>query len=226
MGTTPTTTTHTAYVVEDDELTRHSIVEKLRASALVTVPVAVGTCAQILAALALARPDVLLVDLGLPDGSGLNVIRNASQRWPRMLVMVITAFGDEKSVIAAIRAGATGYLLKDDTVQSITASVRQLIAGGSPMSPAVTRHLVRHIRPGATNGGCEPTVHLSKRELQVLELAHKGFAYGEIATLMRVSPSTVAGYTRRIYEKLAVNSRSEAVFEASRLGIFDDRREP
>jgi DNA-binding NarL/FixJ family response regulator len=138
-------------------------------------------------------------------------------------VLVITAFGDEKSVISAIRAGATGFLLKDDTAVDIAGSISQLLAGGAPMSPAVTRHLIRQIRPGAGLGGSrDAAVQLSAREVQVLSLAHKGFAYAEIAKLMRVAPSTVAGYTRRIYEKLAVNSRSEAVFEATRLGILDD----
>lgn len=211
-----------AYVVEDDEPTRRRLVDKLRGTGLVTVPVQAGSCSEILDALSTGSPDLLLVDLGLPDGSGVEVVQACTARHPSTLIMVMTAFGDEKSVMSAIRAGATGYLLKDDSAEDIAASLRQMFAGGSPLSPAVTRHLIRHIRPEPdTRRADEPLVHLSPRELQVLSLAHKGFSYAEIAELMGVTPTTVAGYTRRIYVKLAVSSRSEAVFEAMKMGLID-----
>jgi len=219
----------TAYIVEDDEATRNGLAARARASGVVGVPVAVGSCAAILAALAKAPPDVLLVDLGLPDGNGLDVIRICAERYPAVLVMVLTAFADEHSVISAIRTGATGFLLKDDAAGDIDAHLRQLLTGGSPISPAITRHLIRHLRPAPKPGAlpnADAAVHLSSREVEVLTLAHKGFTYGEIARLMGVTSHTVAGYVRRIYVKLAVHSRSEAVYEASKLGLIDGPQAP
>src|SRR5436189_260699 len=132
----------TIFVVEDDELTRKSLVHRItEADANLRVTVAVGTCADIRIALAASQPDVLLVDLGLPDGDGLEVIRETAQRYGSVLIMVITVFGDELRVIAAIKAGAAGYLLKDDAAIGIGAAIRQLLAGGSPISPSIARHL-------------------------------------------------------------------------------------
>ena len=105
-----------------------------------------GSCREIRAALEVSRPEVLLVDLGLPDGDGLDIIRDTARRWPDVLIMVITVFGDEARVVAAIKAGAAGYLLKDDPAVSIGAALAQLLAGGSPISPAIARHLIRHFR--------------------------------------------------------------------------------
>ena len=138
---------HTIFIVEDDELTRHSLARKIEASgAEFHVATAVGTCREILQALQSTRPDVLLVDLGLPDGNGLDVVRDAAHRWPRLLIMVITMFGDESRVVGAIRAGATGYLLKDDATEGIGAAIRQLLSGGAPISPGIARHLIRQLR--------------------------------------------------------------------------------
>jgi DNA-binding NarL/FixJ family response regulator len=208
------------FVVEDNELTRQSLVRRITdADPAFRVTTAVGSCREIRAALEVSRPNVLLVDLGLPDGDGLDIIRETSRRWPEVPIMVITVFGDEVRVVAAIKAGAAGYLLKDDPAVSIGAALQQLLAGGSPISPAIARHLIRHFR-GDTEQAVAPTVRLSVREMDVLSLAAKGFSYGEIAALLNLTASTVSSYTKNIYEKLAVSSRSEAVYEATRMGLI------
>src|SRR5262245_48342499 len=102
------------FIVEDDAITRRSLCERIAADGDCVVELAVGTCREIRAALLKSSPDVLLVDLGLPDGNGVNVIAEAATRYPQLPIMVITVFGDENRVVAAIKAGATGYLLKDD----------------------------------------------------------------------------------------------------------------
>jgi DNA-binding NarL/FixJ family response regulator len=213
----------TIFIVEDDEPTRHSLVRKIEAGgAEFHVATAVGTCREILQALQSTRPDVLLVDLGLPDGNGLDVVRDAARRWPRLLIMVITMFGDESRVVGAIRAGATGYLLKDDAAEGIGAAIRQLLSGGAPISPGIARHLIRQLRsPNGSDAPAAP-IKLSQRELDVLTLASKGYSYAETAGLLGLTPSTVGSYTKTLYEKLAVGSRSEAVFEATRLGLIQD----
>jgi DNA-binding NarL/FixJ family response regulator len=214
----------TVFVVEDDDLTRQSLVRRItEAGAGLRVATAVGTCREMRAALEVSRPAVLLVDLGLPDGDGLDIIRETARRWPSVLIMVITVFGDELRVVASIKAGATGYLLKDDAAVGIGEALRQLLAGGSPISPAIARHLIRHFRADADHEPVAAAVALTPREMEILALASKGYSYGETAALLGLTASTVSSYTKNIYGKLAVRSRSEAVYEATRMGLINSR---
>jgi DNA-binding NarL/FixJ family response regulator len=214
----------TVFIVEDDELTRQSLVRRITEAGVdLQVTTQVGTCREIRAALDVSRPAVLLVDLGLPDGDGLDIIRESTQRFPDVLIMVITVFGDELRVVAAIKAGAAGYLLKDDAAVGIGEAIRQLLAGGSPISPAIARHLIRHFRDDPAR---EPTINairLTAREMEILTLASKGYSYGETAGLLGLTASTVSSYTKNIYEKLAVGSRSEAIYEATRMGLINSQ---
>jgi DNA-binding NarL/FixJ family response regulator len=210
----------TVYIVEDDAVTRQSLCERMRAHGGFKVDVAVGSCAEIRAALRQGRPDVLLADLGLPDGNGLDVIAEAATRHAGLPIMVITVFGDERRVVRAIKAGATGYLLKDDPTHEIGAAIQLLLDGGSPISPAIARHLIRLFQPLPAQTPAADN-RLTAREQEVLSLAAKGFSYAEIAQMLALSANTIASYTKHIYEKLAVNSRSEAIYEASRLGLID-----
>jgi DNA-binding NarL/FixJ family response regulator len=168
-----------------------------------------------------SAPNVLLMDLGLPDGSGVNVIAEAATRYPQLPIMVVTVFGDESRVVAAIKAGATGYLLKDDQSHEISAAIHSLMKGESPISPAIARHLVRLFATESADVAAPQANCLSAREHEVLKLAAKGFSHAEIAEIMTISNNTVASYTKRIYEKLSVNSRAEAIYEAARLGLLD-----
>jgi len=210
----------TIYIVEDDDVTRSAIADRIASNPEYVVQIAAGTCAEIRRALLARAPDVLLVDLGLPDGSGVDVIAEAATRYPQLPIMVITVFGDERRVVAAIKAGATGYLLKDDHSHELCAAIRQLLDGGSPISPAIARHLIRSFKLGGAIDVTEAS-GLTAREQEVLSLAAKGFSYAEIAEMLGLSANTVASYTKHIYEKLSVNSRAEAVYEASRLGLLD-----
>jgi DNA-binding NarL/FixJ family response regulator len=210
------------FIVEDDAVTRESLRARIEAHPRLTVGAAVGTATEALAALA-SRPDVLLVDLGLPDGSGIDVIRAALRRHAGLPIMVITVFGNEKRVVGAIQAGAIGYLLKDDQTNEIGAAIEQLLLGGSPISPAIARHLIRHFQPLPSAPSSAAREALTAREQEVLGLAMKGFSYAEIAQLLGLSPNTIGSYTKHIYEKLAVSSRTEAIYEASRLGLIENR---
>ena len=210
------------FIVEDDGVTRDSLRARIEAHPRLSVGAAVGTAGEAIAALA-NRPDVLLVDLGLPDGSGIDVIRAALRQHADLPIMVITVFGNEKRVVGAIQAGAIGYLLKDDQTNEIGAAIEQLLLGGSPISPAIARHLIRHFQPPSSDPQSTSREALTAREQEVLGLAMKGFSYAEIAQLLCLSPNTIGSYTKRIYEKLAVSSRTEAIYEASRLGLIEDR---
>ena len=207
-------------VVEDDEPTRGRLVRALAAHAEeLELAAAVGTCAEALRALRSDPPEVLLVDLDLPDGHGIELIRAARALSADTQAMVVTVFGDEKSVLGAIEAGARGYLLKDESAEGVGAAILQLLAGGAPITPAIAQHLILRFQARPPSAGREAGPALSKRELEVLELVVKGFTFGEIAGLLELSPHTVGTFVRRIYRKLEVRSRGEAVFEALQLGI-------
>lgn len=203
-------------IVEDHDATRDSLVAKVSADPALNVVADVATLAAAKRAYERHRPDVLLVDLQLPDGNGTELIGAVSGE---SLTLVISVFGDEKRVVGAIRAGASGYLLKDDDAKEVSVAIHQILNGQSPISPAIASHLIAHFQKRITS---QTDVSLSQREQDVLMLASKGYTYGEIAELMNVSANTVGTYTKRIYTKLEVNSKSAAVYEARRLGLMDD----
>ena len=173
------------------------------------------------------RVDVLLVDLGLPDGNGLDVIRHAVSTHPECEPLVVSMFGDEANVLASIEAGALGYIHKDASTQDIAMTILEMKAGASTISPMIARRVLAKYRllqrpadmPSGVSNGDVP-VGLSPREQEVLNLISRGFAYAEIAQLQGVSVHTVRTHIKSLYGKLAVHSRSEAVFEASKLGLL------
>ena len=216
-------------IVEDDAAFRDRYAAILSKDVAFEVVASVGTGGEGLAMLDLRKPDILLVDLGLPDISGIEVIRHASQSLPACECMVVTVFGDEEHVLASIEAGAAGYLLKDATEGSFLSSLHELMAGGSPISPIIARRLLKrfHVEPTpartATTAMLVTTdsdVTLSEREREILLLASKGYNYPEMGKLMGISPHTVTSHVKKIYRKLAVHSRGEAVFEANRMGLI------
>jgi DNA-binding NarL/FixJ family response regulator len=166
-------------------------------------------------------PDVLLVDLGLPDGSGLDLIRRARECSPSTLSMVITVFGDEASLVNALEAGARGYLLKSEGPSDLRESVAQLVAGGAPITPAIASFLLRRFEsPPDESGAHEHRSTLSPRERQVLELIVRGLSNQDVANELGISRHTATSHVRSIYRKLEVRSRSAAVYEAFSRGII------
>jgi DNA-binding NarL/FixJ family response regulator len=191
-------------------------------------------CATARAILATTAPDILLADLGLPDGSGIDIIRETARRYPQCDIMVVTVFGDEDHVLASIEAGAAGYVLKDSIPEEFLGLLRQLRAGGSPITPVIARKLLSRFKstpavdgPSASAAtkdaaATKPNVPniLSPRETEVLTYIAKGFSFNEIADLLGMSAHTVTTHVKRIYQKLAVHSRGEAVYEATQMGLL------
>ncbi len=204
-------------LVEDDIPTRQWLVELLSAAGEPRLAHACGTVREALAWLRSGQPaDIVLTDLGLPDGSGLEVIREAC-RTPGREVLVLSIFGDEKNVLSAIDAGAGGYLLKDGSLNSIRDHLHCLRSGGSPLSPRIARTLIRRTREVAAPAqAVDGPALLSERELDVLTGVGKGFSYAEVAEALKITTNTVRTHVRRIYEKLSVNSRAEALYEYNR----------
>lgn len=226
---TPTSSTSAirVVIVEDDDHTRENLCAAVEASEGYTLAAAFNRTHPAIVWLGVNHVDILLTDLGLPDGSGLDVIRVCVARWPACDIMVITMFGDEKNVLSSIEAGATGYLLKDGNHLDVNRALQDLRHGGSPMSPLIARKvLARALHrtvPAVSQkaaGSALPDVTLTKRETETLDLIARGYTYAEVARLLSVSLSTVQTHIRGIYGKLAVNSRGEAVFEAHKLGLL------
>jgi DNA-binding NarL/FixJ family response regulator len=220
-------------VVEDDHRTRARLCEAVRADPAFVLAAAFDRLRPALAWIAANPLDVLLTDLGLPDGSGIDLIRACAERHPQADIMVVTMFGDETSVLSSIEAGASGYLLKDAESPDVGQAIRDLSAGGSPMSPLIARKVLARVRereqeqpaaaiPRAMAIPGSPGVSLTKRETATLDLIARGYTYEEAARLMSVSVSTVQTHIRGIYGKLAVKSRTQAVFEAHKLGLLQD----
>lgn len=207
------------FVVEDDPITRARLVRVVLASSRLDLA---GESADIAGALAagerLTTADCVLIDLDLPDGDGTAIIERMTSVPSGPRVLVITVFGDESHVIGAIEAGANGYLLKDSSNEALTDSILRVVAGESPLSPAIARHLLRRFRSekAAPQDGV-----LTVREVEVLNLIARGYSNGEIGRLLNVSVATISTHTKHMYRKLAVHSRNEAVFEASRIGLLE-----
>jgi len=226
-------------IVEDDPQTREFFAASVARSAELALAASMGSVAQACDWLGRAgnAVDVLLVDLGLPDGSGLEVIRFARQRHPQCEPLVISMFGDEDHVLASIEAGALGYIHKDSTPENVADAVVQMKLGASPISPMIARRvLAKYLTLRATPAAAAAapstfpippvSMPLSAKELQVLELIARGYSYAETARLQNVSVHTVRSHIKSLYGKLAVHSKNEAVFEAARLGLLSSYAAP
>lgn len=225
-------------LVEDQVDTLLRMIATIQSGNNMNVLFSATSVAEATQALTKYSPDVLLVDLGLPDGSGLDVIRLASKKQPACEIMVFSVFGDESRVLASIEAGASGYILKDTPGVTLEEAIRQIHSGGSPMSPIIARRILQHVRkspPPADPAIAEvldrpasdiETPTLTERETEVLALISRGYTYSEVASLLSVSVHTIQTHIKNLYAKLSVHSRSEAVFEASKMGLLRGLLDP
>jgi DNA-binding NarL/FixJ family response regulator len=213
-------------IVEDEPEFMRRFSDAVLADPALHLVAAVSTGRAAQAMLDAVRPDVMLVDLGLPDISGVEVIRHAVTKHPGCDALVVTMFADDEHVLASIEAGATGYLLKDAGADRIAVSIHELHAGGSPISPGIARRVLARFRePGVQAAGTVPrpaeqASPLTERETELLRLTAKGLNFDTIGQLMGISPHTVVAHVKKIYRKLAVHSRGEAVYEANQLGLL------
>jgi DNA-binding NarL/FixJ family response regulator len=229
------------FLVEDDAIVRASLIERLGHESDMQV---VGEAASLAAALgalgdAASLGDVVLVDLGLPDGSGLKLIEALRSRGGEDRVLVFTVFGDRKTISDALAVGADGFILKDTGPAELASAIRAAREGGVPISPKAAAQLLREFRKApppqmapapetATSAQQSATIAsnppndygLTTRERETLETLARGFSQREVAEILGVSPHTIVSHVKAIYQKMAVNSRSEAVFEAIHAGLI------
>lgn len=169
-----------------------------------------STAEDALLRLGLVCPDVVIMDINLPGQSGIDCVRQMSQRCERTQFLMYTVHDDDHRVFEALKAGANGYILKSATPDELLEAVRELMAGGSPMSAHVARRVVQHFRP-RTNDPSVDMPGLTVRENKVLELLAQGMLYKEIGERLGITIGTVKQHIHHIYEKLHVQNRTEAV---------------
>ena len=230
-------------IVEDDPQMRAFFAASVRRCGQLELICSVGTVSEALALLDSDEQgvDVLLTDLGLPDGSGLQVIRHARLRCPACEALVISMFGDEDNVLASIEAGALGYIHKDAAPEDIATTILEMKAGASPISPMIARRVLSKYLSLQANSAVAPVKIeigaikkeaydggrglLSRREQEVLELVSRGFSYAEIAKQKNLSVHTIQTHIKSLYGKLEVHSKMEAVMEATRMGLLPRQAE-
>ena len=209
-------------IVEDDPVLRRMIVSLLQADPNYAVVAELAEGKAAIDAISHMELDILLVDIGLPDISGIDVIRELKARCPGCNVLVVTTFGDEKTVTSALEAGADGYLLKGTALEELKRDIHALQDGGSPLSPMIARKLLNRLQTKAVDktpdsGG---ETKLTRREHEILEMIAKGFSYAETSKICSISAATVHSHLKSIYRKLEVHSKTEAVYEARRRSLI------
>jgi len=211
-------------IVEDDPSTLRRLGALLQSLDVPSVSVSAGTIAQA-RDLSSSMPELraALVDIGLPDGNGIELIAWLHAHRPDIACVVITAWSDEVQVLAALRAGACGYLLKERDDDELRMALQSMARGGAPIDPFVARGIlalvsqlgdVRSVPAQPVQGGMTP------RETEILQLVARGHSNRDIAETIGLSRLTVESYTKTIYRKLAVGSRTAAVFEARVRGLL------
>ena len=172
------------------------------------------------------RFDVALCDLGLPDGSGVEVVQALREKQPDVQSVVVTIHDDDDHLFPALQAGAFGYLLKEQPREQLAEQLHRISQGEPPLSPSIARRVIQYFTaqarqlPQAQADNVTPHVQLTDRENEVLLRVAKGFTLPEIGVQLNLSRHTIADYVKQIYRKLNVSSRAEAALEAQRLGLF------
>lgn len=207
-------------IIEDDPVMRGLLCDAVDACDDMMVTSTADNVARASGMIEAGGYDVLLCDLGLPDGSGITLIRQEALTGRDTDILVITIFANQNKVLDAIRAGARGYLLKDERIEDCIEAIRNIRRGGSPISPIIARQLLGQIQPEASQPTTPMASPLSEREYEVLNLLSRGFSNSECADILTVSANTIGTHVKNIYRKLEVNSRAEALFEASSQGLL------
>lgn len=208
-------------IVEDNSQVRSSLAKLIDGSPGYRCVNKHGSAEEALKEIPKLRPQVVLMDINLPGINGVECARQLKPQLPGTQIIMLTVYQNTEHIFNALAAGATGYMLKQTPPAELLAAIKDVNAGGSPMSSHIARKIVQSFQP--TPAANAEAASLSPREAEVLNLLAKGFLYKEIAEQMGVSYATVHTHIRHVYEKLHVRSRTEAV--AKHLGQKNPRRE-
>ncbi len=203
-------------IVEDDPILRESLKLLLAGETEITVAGAFGNAEEALRALKKSAPDVMLADLGLPGMTGIELIKRAKDELPSLEIMAHTVFEDRENVFAAIKAGASGYILKGSSPREIVEAIHAIHKGGAPMSPKIARKIIHEFQDENTGD----QYILSQREKDIVKCIEQGLTYKEISLRLKISSHTVHTHIKNIYEKLQAKDREEALLKARKTGII------
>ena len=196
-------------IVEDDKRIQAALRTIVSGAADMLITSIHGNAEEAIAAIATDCPDVVIMDINLPGATGVDCVRELSQRCTGTQYLMYTMHDDDRFVFDALKSGANGYLLKSAKPGEILAAIRELMEGGSPMSAHVARRVVANLRP--VQGNSVADANLTEREQQVLKLLAQGLLYKEISELVGISVGAIKQHIHRMYEKLHVQNRTEAV---------------
>jgi two-component system NarL family response regulator len=203
-------------IVEDDPLLLENLTLLLRGEEGITVAGSYRCAEDAMKALKKASPEVMLTDIGLPGMSGVELIKKAKEVMPSIEIMAHTVFEDRERVFSAIKAGASGYILKGSTPRELVESIHALHKGGAPMSPKIARKIIQEFQEDAT----EKQLLLTQRETELVKLVEEGLTYKQIGEQLKISTHTVHTHIKNIYEKLQAKDRGDAIIKARRQGII------
>ncbi len=204
-------------LADDHAMVRQGIRQFLEEGGEIAVVAEAADGEETLRLVARHRPDVVVLDIQMPGMSGIEVTKEIRAHFPGIRVLILTAYDDDPYVLALLRAGADGYILKSAEAEDLVRAVRAVAAGQSALSPEVARRLVQRMASGEP-GLAGPAEALTEREVEVLRLAAQGFSNKEIGRRLGISARTVQGHLANIYGKLGVNNRTAAVVEGRRRG--------
>ena len=196
-------------IVEDDAPAREILARWLAQAEGFHFVSEFGNAEDCLEKLPRQKPNVVLMDIKLPGMNGVECVRQLKKLLPEVQIMMLTVYEDTENIFNALSAGANGYMLKRTPSKELLEAITEVHRGGSPMTMHIARKVVQSLQQ--TAGTAQPTENLSEREQQVLDLLSQGLMYKEIAEKLGISYETVHTYIRRIYEKLQVRTRTEAV---------------
>jgi DNA-binding NarL/FixJ family response regulator len=202
-------------IIDDEKELRESITTFINGSPGFRCVSAYGSADLALQQLPNDKPDVVLMDINMPGMNGIECVERLKQSMPDVQIVMLTVYEDTDQIFKALAAGATGYLLKRLSPTKLLQAIREVQAGGSPMSNSIARKVVASFRKAKTTDEKQP--HLSPREQAVLDCLAKGLTYKQIADQLEISIDTIRTHLRRVYEKLHVQSRTEAVAKYLRL---------
>ncbi len=205
-------------IVEDNAETRNWLATCLRGAFSEASVSSAETLQSARSLVAAEQFDLALVDLGLPDGSGLDLIAELKLSQPDCHIIVATIYDDDKNLFTALKSGANGYVLKDQDKDKIVGYLKGIQQNRPALSASSSLRIIEHFN---NSGSSLAESGLTPREIEVTRLIAKGYSVDETAALLELSPDTVKGYVKAIYSKLEVNNRSEVTIKAIKLGLID-----
>ena len=211
-------------VVDDHTIVREGTARMLELSPEVRVVGQAGSAREGLDKIRELQPEIVLMDIKMPGINGIDATRLIKQEWPEIEVIVLSMYDEEEYVVEAVKAGATGYLLKDSSQEDLMRAIHIVHSGGSLIQPGLARKVLKefaHLSREAATGVKAPLRELSDREIEVLQFVAEGKSNKEIADILFISEKTVKAHLRTIFRKLEVGDRAQAVAYAMRKGLVD-----